>query len=224
MPALAPVPGVLKVSLVWAVGDDPIAYNNLHWSYSGGPPSNADCATIAGNVRSAVVADLLPVTRITTAILFTRVTDLTTPSSGTGESHGGAAGALTGQSLPNDVCVLANAHISRRYRGGKPRAYLPIGAATYVDTTGDWIGADVTTMNTAWNAFIAAVNGMVVSTTTLGTSVNVSYYSGFTNVPYGVPTRYRRVPTPRVGGPHVDIINSWSINPVPATQRRRNIR
>jgi hypothetical protein len=224
MPALPPVPGVLKVSLVWAVGDDPIAYNNLHWSYSGGPPSNADCATIAGNVRSAVVADLIPQTRIQSAILFTRVTDLTSPSAGVGESHGGVAGGLTGPSLPNDVCVLVNASISRRYRGGKPRCYWPGGNSTYVDTTGKWIPADVTTMNTAWNAFITAVNGMVVSTTTLGTSVNVSYYSGFTNVPYGLPTRYRRVPTLRAGGPHVDIINAWSVNPVPGNQRRRNIR
>ncbi len=224
MPALPPVPNVLKVSLVWAVGDDPIAYNNLHWAYSGGPPSNADCATIAGDVRSSIIAGILPVTRITTAILFTRVTDLTSPSAGVGESHGGAAGGLTGQSLPNDVCVLANAHIARRYRGGKPRAYLPIGAAQYVDTTGDWIAADVTTMNTAWSAFIAYVSSLTVGTTTLGSSVNVSYYSGFTNVPYGVPTRYRRVPTLRSGGPHIDPITSWSINPVPATQRRRNIR
>jgi hypothetical protein len=119
------------------------------------------------------------------------------------------------------VAVLVNYLISRRYRGGKPRAYLPWGDAGQLTSRQSWSGTFVTAVDSAFSTFYAAVIGLSAGSTTITDHVNVSYYDGFTVVTDPVTHRARNVPTLR-GTPIVDVILSFAANPRPGSQRRRN--
>lgn len=61
------------------------------------------------------------------------------------------------------------------------------------------------------------------STLRLINQVNVSYYEGFEVVTDPVTGRSRNVPQLRPGGPVVDKITGFSINPKLGSQRLRNL-
>lgn len=84
-----------------------------------------------------------------------------------------------------------------------------------------WTSAYVAAIATAFGAFIAAA--VTTPPTNLGTvtHINVSYFSGFTNktFPSG---RVHPVPNLRSGGPFKDTVQSYGVNAIIASQRRRN--
>jgi hypothetical protein len=112
--------------------------------------------------------------------------------------------------------------INRRYRGGHPRTYLPGLAGFYVGANGNWTAASMSATLTGWNTFMASCIASPPAAVGTLVHVNVSYFTGFVNkmFPSG---RQHPVPTVR-GTPVVDTIVSESINPRPASQRRRNIQ
>jgi hypothetical protein len=152
----------------------------------------------------------------------TQVTDLASTSGAFGVDTTNVNGTEAGSALPAGTAYLINFKIARKYRGGKPRCYLPLGVAADLATRANWLSTNITNTTTHFTAFIAGFVGQVAGTTTISGHVNVSYYSGFTNVAYGSPTKYRRVPTLRAT-PLVDAITSYAVQPSPASQRRRNL-
>jgi hypothetical protein len=113
-------------------------------------------------------------------------------------------------------------NIARRYRGGKPKIFLPAGVAADISNTNTWGSTFLATANTDWAAFAAAV--LAAGWTGAGTltHVNVSYYTGFTVVTNPVTHRARNVPTLR-GAPVVDTVISYAAEVDIASQRRRNL-
>lgn len=158
-----------------------------------------------------------------TDVILTEVvcTDLSSSSGFQGVNTTPQTGTRGGVLLPGGTCVLINYHMTRRYRGGKPRNYLPYLDASDLNGAQVWNSTPLGLLLAAWVAFIGDVEGTTYSTATIGGQCNVSYYAGFTNVPYGSPTKYRRTPTVRVT-PVVDAVVATSANPAPASQRRRN--
>lgn len=222
MPTLPPVPAVAKIGLAWQFGSDLLSFNNLHAHYTGPAPSNATCAALAADVHAAVLAHLLGAIGTNRAILYTRVTDLSSSSGGIGEHHGGNNGTRAGPYLPDSMGVLAEHSIARRYRGGKPRTFTPMGIASDIDTSGDWNAAALAGINTMWQAFWTALTAITESGTAFDQMVSVSYFQGSTWVPVPpVPNRAKQVPTPR-GAPVVDNITSTGLSLRPGSQRRRN--
>jgi len=151
------------------------------------------------------------------------ITDLTTPSSGQGTHSGATPGTRVGSFLPAGCATLLNFAIARRYRGGKPRLYLPYGTASDLTTSSAWSTGYQAGITASWTTWQSDTLAAAPSGTTITSQVNVSYYEGFTNEAYGTPTKYRRVPTLRVGGPLIDSITGYSTNGRPASQRRRNL-
>jgi hypothetical protein len=219
MPALPPVPGVLRIKLLWTVGEDTSVSTRLYFGYSGTAPSNTTCATIASSIFSSI-ATQHAIWVETYALTGVTVEDLSTTSGGFGEHIGSQAGTRAMAAFGN-VAVLINAAIPRRYRGGKPRVYVPwLGTADITDAQ-TWDSTELAAAQTAWNAVIADILADGSGGTTITESVNVSFYSGFTSVLNPITGRTKDVPKVRTGTIPVDVISSWACNPKLGTQRRR---
>lgn len=220
-PPLPPTPTpVLAIRLGWFIGADLTSGSTIHFAYSGAPASVAACTAIAVHVSTEAFDDVQELLGADNGLTGVEVTDLSVASGSRGENLFSVTGTLGGGPISAATAFLINYQVSRRYRGGKPRTYAPFGTATSVSTPDVWTSAFVDTVTTGWNAFIAAISGFAADSVTIDEQVSVSYFEGFTEVPYGTPTKYRRTPTPRAV-PVVDPILSTSYNPRLSNQRRR---
>jgi hypothetical protein len=223
MPSLPPATNVIRAELLWAYGDDPSLLTRLFFTYTGGAPSAADCAALAADINSQAVTHLIPLLTANANLHSVVVQDLGSSTGADGSTTTQTAGTRSGSSLPQAVSVLSNYKIARRYRGGKPRSYWPFGTETDYNQSGSWLTGSVSAFLSGINAFFAGVIGSTSGATTIAAHVNVSYYSGFTNVPYGSPVKYRRTPNVR-STPTIEAVTSVAVSGAPASQRRRNIR
>jgi hypothetical protein len=222
MPPLPEVPNVLRVDWQWSDAADNNVSTREFYRYSGGPPTSTDCVALAADIYSFQAANLA-FWGEDTQLIGTKVTDLSSSSGGVGEHAQVTAGAGTGPPLSAGTAVLVNYVLSRRYRGGKPRAYFPIFGAGDLDTRQSWLGSVVSAFNSALATYFAGVIGSTAGSTTLTQHVNISYYDGFTVVTSPTTGRARNVPKPRTT-PLVDNILSFATSTRPASQRRRNGR
>jgi hypothetical protein len=220
MPALPNVPNVLRLQLGWSDDQDQSVLSNFFFRYSGGPPDAADCLSIAGAAATAMTANAgawHPDTSLTSA----GVIDLSTNESAEGFHAVGVPGSLTGTPLAGGTALLVNYHIARRYRGGKPRNYLPWGSSFTLQNRQNWTSTYVGEAQGNITDFLTMMIGASGGSTTITQHVNVSYYEGFTTPPVAPGKRAKNISTPRAV-PVIDQILSSSVNVHPASQRRRN--
>ena len=221
MPALPPVPHVLRVTFKHTAGEDLDLLNRLFISYNGGPPTSPDCVLLA--------ADLFALwnTHVSTnfysgqLLVQCSVEDLTSPTSGVGVHNGSIAGTGGANPMSAGSAYVLKHTIARRYRGGHPRTYLGIYPDNAISDPQTWASPFNTNILGGFQAFLTAVLGVTEGTTNLTSMVNVSYYEGFTNFTF--PSgRTRPIPKLRVGGPVVDVVTDTGFNPQVGSQRRRN--
>lgn len=126
MPPLPFVPDVVKL-VVGGVANDAQWLNIFHFFHSDGTVDD----TAIGNLHTHIIGDLDAIyhsfASITVTVENETYTDI---SSDTGveisfsdDTSGTDASAL----LPASACTLVSWEIARRYRGGHPRTYFPIG-------------------------------------------------------------------------------------------------
>jgi len=224
MPVLPDHPGVLRVESLFTVGADANVRCRLHFLYTGSAPTNATCVTIATDIYGFGVTDLVPMLADENNWAGVKVTDLTSPSSGVGEYLTDTAGTRgAGDSLPAEVCVLDNHGITRRYRGGKPRAYWPFGIGSDLTSPSAWSAGAISAFGTARNNYIISIEGLSVAGTVLGSAVSISDYSGFSTVGPDLEGRFRYPPKVRSVAIAPDLITLYGINPKPGSQRRRQL-
>jgi hypothetical protein len=132
-------------------------------------------------------------------------------------------GTASGTPVPAGVALLQNFTVARRYRGGKPRIYLPVGTSATLQNASTWTSGFVTSMNAAWASASTFIPAAAPSGTTITGQVSVSYYKDFT-VFIGSTGRARNISTLRTGGPVIDSITAATVNAKPASQRRRNLQ
>jgi len=223
MPALPAAPGVVRVNLQLKVGDDNSALNRFYIHYSGTAPTAAQLSTFSGAVGTAWAGNLAAIHAQDKTLTAVQCEDLSSSTGAVGfdsTSHVGTHGA---SGITGATCGQINFLIARRYRGGKPKIFLPVGNTG--DTAGmqKWTGAFITSMFNDWTAFMTAV--LAAGWAAAGTleHVNVSYFSGFTVVTNPITHRARNVPTVR-GAPVVDAVIAYGIEDTMATQRRRMLQ
>lgn len=219
MPALPPVPAVLKTQIQWTVGSDALVDTNLYFSYSGGAPTSTDCVSLAASIYGLWAA-AHTWWADANFLIGVKVTDLSSPSGGVGEHAQSTQGALGAALSPANIATLVNYVISRRYRGGKPRSYLPWGSINQLQTEQQWTASYISSADSALSTIFTGTTGLSSGATTISNHVNVSYYSGFTVVTNPITHRSRNVPTVRTS-PVVDTILSYSVSPYLGSVRRR---
>lgn len=218
MPALPVVPNVLRADLHWSISSDVNARTSLFFAYSGTAPNGTDCESLANTIATAM-GGWGEYWDVDTTLLGCTVTDLSSSSGGVGAHNVNIAGTRP-DPLAGATSVLVNYQISRRYRGGKPRSYLPWGDAGDIGNRQTWNATRVGLWSTALATFFSTCIGATAGGTTISQHVNVSYYSGFTVITSPTTGRARNVPTLR-SSPVVSTISSFVVSAKIANQRRR---
>lgn len=204
MAPLPPVANCLKVQLGWDADNDANAMTVLHFRYTGGPPSSAQCTSMAAAFAAAQGARFAALLNTQSATGECTVTDLSSSTSGQGSASAVVAGTRAGSELSAGTAALVNLHIARRYRGGKGRSYLPLGVAGDI-TTGRWASAFETAVFNAYTDFQSDALGVGVGCTIASPCL----------------ASYRLNNAPRNPGVTEDVL-SWTTQPLVASQRRRN--
>ena len=222
MPPLANQPNVLRLDMFWQIGIELDGLTRSHWLYSGTAPTNANCISFATGALAAVVGQMIPYVASENAILGCVVTDLTTPSSGTGGDFATTPGSRAGAPLPAEVAFLLNKHIARRYRGGKPRSYLPYGTDADVLHPDHWEAAALANFTSSWaTGFVPVFKALTFGGCIITEEVSISQYAGFNTTGPDTQGRFKYPPKPRAVAIAPDAITSYSGNPKMGSQRRR---
>lgn len=221
MPALPPVPSTLRFDFVYTVGEDISVTQRVFMGYSGSVPTSTVLDTYAEGAATAENANLAILRHPTTVLTEVVVTDLASDTGARGSFTADVVGLRTGGPLPVGVTALINYGIARRYRGGKPRGYWPLGTDTDLLNATLWDSAFIVDVSTGYADFIGDLEDDTVSGTTTTVAVNVSYYDGFTSVESPTTHRWRNIPTVRTSVPTPDPLESYQCSPKPGSQRRR---
>ena len=219
MPQLPAVSKVVRADFHMTLAGSSIIQNRVFFQYTGAL-SSSDAATWAAAMASNWQAHTMLHLSTQLVLASTVLTDLSSTTAaqvvdGT-TGTGGDAAACSSAGL----AIVVKQKIARRYRGGHPHHYLA-GIPQHVITGVTSFDASYrTSVLNDWNTFISNVLTAVPAAAAPASEVSVSYFQGFHNVtmPSG---RQVAIPTLRVS-PVVDLVLSHSINPKPASQRRRN--
>lgn len=180
MPPLPPVPNVLQVRFTGIAGQTSFAHI-LHIRFAGTSPTAADLDSLAASAGQAwMVGGPGSVMSTAMGVKQCTVTDLTTPSSARGVANITGGGSNSGALQPGQVAIVVSWSISRRYRGGHPRTYMPGVTATMLQDNRTVLPAFEPTLQTAATSFINAVLAATWGGFASGSLdlVNVSYHSG----------------------------------------------
>lgn len=220
MAALPPVPLTVRLQLKHTFGGDTDLMFRIYVSYTGSAPTDAECTTFAGAVASAWSAHLASQICGNVDLVEVVAEDLSSASAGVGLWTGSDASSGGVWDGALSTASLINFQIARRYRGGKPRVYLPPMGSAALTSPKLWNSTYQGNMTTGFTAFITAILAAGWSGAGTLTQVNVSYYSGFTvfMTPSG---RARNIPKLRTGGPVTDPVVGIACNAVPASVRKR---
>ena len=202
---LPPVPGVLKAILKFTATSAPGAQSHLYMHTTTSMVTNAQMTALATLIRTNWSTYLKASMSVQWSLSQVIVEDLGPTPDISGIDTTVVTGTIAGTPLPAETAFLINIAIGRRYKGGHPRLYLPMGAgASIVDLT-HWQTTFVAGMQTAWLNLTTAILAGGAGTPTIDKFVTVSYYTGKTLRPT----------------PQVDNVLTFAVNPVPGSQRRR---
>lgn len=189
MPARPPVPNVLEVAMHGIRGAKAIA-NLFHFRYSGTPPTDAQCATLAADLLAAFATGdgtvlLHTLMDADTEFVDCVVKDLSSVVAGAGEYVSNVVGNRTGLPLPASASVLVDHSDPLHRRAGHPRKYFPFGTANDIQNSQTWAAA-LTNETSAWYlGWLHGAVGITVGGTTVTDFGYVSYVDA--KVPRTVP-------------------------------------
>jgi hypothetical protein len=220
MPALPDVNKCLRVVLQHNYGTDIDVISRFFVQYAGVSPTSAQLDTWCSDMATNWGTNVAPITSNTVTLANVYATDLSSPLGYAGESPAGIGGGLTGLPLSADACGVIAYEIGRRYRGGHPRGYWPVGDALYLSEPQTWSDTFVGLMFDAFSGFFSELLADPWTGAGTLTQVNVSYYQGFQVITNPITGRARNVPTVREV-PQVDQVLTLTARARVGSQRRR---
>lgn len=219
MPAL-PSPGnIIRIQMLHHLGADLAAGSRIYLAYSGGTPNSAYLANLANQTQTDYGTYLAALLSSAFAMNECIALDLSSSGGAEGLSSSVVNGTRTGTYMTAGQCVVLNFEIVRKYRGGRPRIYMPWGVQGDLATTQAWSTTFTTAINTAWGNFMTALLSYSSGGITLNQHVSVGYYGGFTN--YTGSGGRAKVRANVLSTPHVDNVTTHSARQVVGSQRRR---
>jgi hypothetical protein len=209
----------LRVRLDYTNSDTFLAGSRFFLSYAGAAPTPGNCATLASDIATAWSTHLAALVNADWSLTEIDILDISSLTGASGQWTGNEAGSLTGGNLPSQCAINVEYDIARRYRGGKPRMFLPAPTEGQLGDVGHWSSGFVTTVSAAMDAFFTAVEALSVGAVGALAHVNLSYYSGFTNITNS-SGRTRAVPKYRAAAV-LDTVESYACKVVVGSQKRR---
>jgi hypothetical protein len=195
--------------------------NRFFVSYTGGPPSGADCTTIAGDIATAWTSFIAPLCSGDITLVEIDVLDIASDTGFSGQWTGSVVGSRSGTGLLYQSAANVEYDIARRYRGGKPRIYLPAGVEGDLLDQSHWDTTFINSLNSDVAGFFGAVEAITAGSTSLSHHVNLSFYSGV-NPPTTDPGsgRVKQSNKYRATALH-DNISGYAAKAMVSSQRRR---
>ena len=230
MPPLPAQPSTLAVELKHTYSNDTDVQVKQFWQYAGTAPTDAELNTFSSAVEAAWASHVAPLSSSDVVLVEVVSTDLTSDTASRGTWTGSTAGSVGTAPLSAQDCFLQGFTVARRYRGGKPRSYWPLGVAADLLDPQHWTSGFLSSVETGLAAYATAIEGAGWSGAGSIVQVNVSYYNGFKIVGGPYPLRTRNIPLVRgsgaPAGPVIppDVITGATYSPLLATQRRRTTR
>ena len=216
-----PVVQAVRCRLDYKQTDGMLAGSRFYLSYTGSAPTPANCITLAGDISSAWNSNLAGLVSLDFSLVEVDVLDLSSHSGASGQDNTIHAGTAGTPIMPANSATNVEFDIARRYRGGKPRMYLPPTSQANLQDPGHWLPAFVSASNTAVLAFFTALEALSVGSMGTLQHVNISFYSGHstTSPPwrgpgYKYPPAYRTTPL-------VDAVSGYATKSVVGSQKRR---
>jgi hypothetical protein len=220
-PVPPPAIPCVRVRLIYTTDVETEAGSRFFLSYSGAAPTAGNCITLAGDIAALWNTDLAPIIVSNFSLTEVDVQDIATDSGASGQWTGSHPGSFSGLEIPFSAANNVEYGISRRYRGGKPRMFLPPPSQSAMATGGQWTDTFLTDVTNQVPAFFSGVEALTVGSMGTLDHVNLSYYKGFTNVTNS-SGRERAVPTYRAAA-LVDTVESYIPKREIGSQRRRRV-
>lgn len=209
----------MRVRLDYTNSDTFLAGSRFFLSYSGAAPTGGNCATIAADIATAWGTHLASLVNGDWSLTEVDVLDIASDSGASSETTVDVVGTLTGSNLPSQCATNVEYDIARRYRGGKPRMFLPAPTQGQLADVGHYSTGFVGDVNTGVAGFFTEIEALSVGAVGVLAHVNLSYYKGFTNI-INSSGRERAVPTYRDSA-LLDTVNGYSCKALIGSQKRR---
>ena len=210
---------VMRVRLDYTQTDEDFGGSRFYLGYTGAAPTAGNCATLASDIAAAWATNIASSVHEAFALTEVDVIDIATVTGASGQWEGSDAGAGTGALIPASAAFNCEFDIARRYRGGKPRIFQPPPDGSQMQDGGHWTTGFVASATAGWVAFFAEIAALSIGAIGTLSHVNVSYYSGFTNVTNS-SGRTRAAPKYRSTA-LVEPVNGYAGKLMIGSQRRR---
>lgn len=214
-----PASPCLRVRLDYEESGSTLAGSRFYLSYAGAAPTAGNCITIATDIAAAWATHLAPSIHQDYVLSEVDVIDIASYTGASGQWTGSNAGSDSSAAVPANCAVNIEFDIARRYRGGKPRMFMPPTGVDGMSTQDKWTSTYVNSVNTAIAAFFSEIEALSVGAVGALAHVNLSYYAGFKNVTNS-SGRTRAVPQYRESA-LLDTITGYATKSVIGSQRRR---
>jgi hypothetical protein len=215
---MADVPNVVRLDTGFTI-NNVAAGCRTFWHYSGGTPTIATCQLWVNAVRPALVTNAIPLLTTATKLTTVRVSDLSSHLGASYQDLTITGGSRAGTAPPANCAMNINFVINNRYRGGKPRAFLPGGTTADMADAQHWTSAFATSWNTAWLAIQSAMSS-VAGPIAIDHQVCVHWFKGHVANPRPSVWGDINVPQP-LGTPVTDNVTAPSAQTLIGSQRRR---
>jgi hypothetical protein len=219
--ATPPVAQAVRARLDYTESDNFLGGSRFFLTYTGSAPTGANLNTLAGDIEAAWVSHLAPLVNEDFTLSEIDCLDLSSDTGASGYWSGSEAGSRSGAVIPANCCTNIEFDIARRYRGGKPRMYLPAGVQGDLEDVGHWSGSFITAVNSGIGAFFSELEGLSIGAMGTLAHANISFYHGVnTSSPpwrgpgYKYPPKYRDTVL-------IDPVASYATKGVVGSQRRR---
>jgi hypothetical protein len=214
-----PASPCVRVRLDYTATDSTEAGSRFYLSYAGAAPTGGNCATLASDIAAAWATHIAPLVSDVFALTEVDVLDISSLTGLSGNWTGTNAGTASGTALPSQVATNVEFDIARRYRGGKPRMFLPATVSASQVDGAHWSSTFITAVNTGVAAFYAEIEALTIGAVGTLAHVNLSYYQGFKNITNS-SGRERAVPQYRAAA-LLDSIEGYACKAVMSTQKKR---
>jgi hypothetical protein len=197
-PPLPTPTGVVKLTMKMLLGGFGPYGDSFSMSYTGAAPTTAQLSSLATTVATEWNTNLAALARSADTLVEVIAVDLANPGTIEGTAIVSHAGTRAGTASTSGLCVSLAFSPNHRYRGSRPKAFLPFGVDTDLASLQHWSTTFLTAVQTGWAAFITGVVATNASGIALGVQVSVSYIGPpYTIHPNSGNTRAHAVGTPK---------------------------
>jgi len=222
MPTPPSVPNVCRFRLIGVLANAAPWGIRIYSAYTGGTPGPTDMLTFAEGVASAWNTWCTPIVTSDTTLTTVEGTDMSSDLGAQATADVTYSGSDGGTPVQNATAAVVKGIISRRYRGGKPKNFLPGISTSGLADESHLTSGYASTIGTAWQNWWTAIGALTSSGVALSGPVNVSFYKGFTSHQDPFTLRWRNVPTYRSAA-LVDVIESFTVDELLGVQKRRRV-